>query len=114
MDSRCLGPYRRPNRKRRIPSQLLIASPSNFKILKIGPIGRVYKSTFGDAIRDSKFEIGLSLPSIRTMSADARAQELERRLILFFAAQIVDVASKLPRTTQGRHISSQVMRSATA
>ena len=48
------------------------------------------------------------------MSANARkAEDLERRLVLF-AAQIVDVSSKLPRTIQGRHISSQVIRCGTA
>jgi four helix bundle protein len=48
------------------------------------------------------------------MTADAKkAADLERRLVLF-AAQILDVSSKLPRTIQGRHISSQVMRCGTA
>ena len=43
----------------------------------------------------------------------AKGEELERRLVLF-AAQIVEVSTKLPRTIQGRHISSQIMRSGTA
>ena len=48
------------------------------------------------------------------MSADARkAQELERRLVVF-AAEIVDVSSKLPRTIQGRHICAQIVRCGTA
>jgi four helix bundle protein len=66
---------------------------------------------------DSKSEIRnwtVACLSIRAMSADAKkAEELERRFVLF-AAQIVDVSSKMPRTFQGRHISRQIMRSGTA
>jgi four helix bundle protein len=48
------------------------------------------------------------------MSVDAKkAEELERRFVLF-AAQIVAVSSKMPRTSQGRHISMQILRSGTA
>src|SRR5262245_27714817 len=48
------------------------------------------------------------------MTADAKkAEDLERRLVIF-AARILDVSSKLPRTIQGRHICSQVMRCGTA
>jgi four helix bundle protein len=43
----------------------------------------------------------------------SRADQLEKRLILF-AARIVSLSSKLPRTPQGRHISSQILRSGTA
>ena len=43
----------------------------------------------------------------------SRADQLEKRLILF-AAKIVSLSSKLPRTPQGRHISSQILRSGTA
>jgi four helix bundle protein len=42
-----------------------------------------------------------------------RAEQLERRLVLF-AAQVVAVSSKLPRTIPGRHIATQIVRSGTA
>jgi four helix bundle protein len=42
-----------------------------------------------------------------------KANQLEKRLISF-AAAIVSLSSKLPRTLQGRHISGQVLRSGTA
>ena len=41
------------------------------------------------------------------------ADELEKRLISF-AAKIVSLSSRLPRTQQGRHISGQILRSGTA
>jgi four helix bundle protein len=47
------------------------------------------------------------------MNTTSRADQLERRLIRF-AASIVSLTSKLPRTVQGRHISSQTLRSGTA
>src|SRR5437867_8666207 len=48
------------------------------------------------------------------MSATAsRANQLEKRLI-DFAAAIVSLSSKLPRTPQGRHICGQILRSGTA
>src|SRR5438876_2583756 len=48
------------------------------------------------------------------MSKDnSKADDLERRLISF-AATIIDLSSKLPRTPQGRHICVQVLRSGTA
>src|SRR5438128_11765193 len=48
------------------------------------------------------------------MSASlSKANELERRLISF-AAAIVGLSSKLPRTLQGRHICGQILRSGTA
>src|SRR5213594_1949650 len=48
------------------------------------------------------------------MSATAsRANQLEKRLI-DFAAAIVRLSSKLPRTPQGRHICGQILRSGTA
>src|SRR2546426_9126575 len=48
------------------------------------------------------------------MSAPAsKANQLEKRLI-GFAATIVSLSSKLPRTPQGRHISGQILRSGTA
>src|SRR3989442_14487716 len=47
------------------------------------------------------------------MSTPSRADELEKRLITF-AARIVALSSKLPRTPQGRHISNQILRSGTA
>ena len=43
----------------------------------------------------------------------SRANQLERRLISF-AAAIVSLSSKLPRTPQGRHICGQILRSGTA
>jgi len=43
----------------------------------------------------------------------SRADQLEKRLILF-AAKIVSLSSKLPKTQQGRHISSQILRSGTS
>ena|SRR5690242_17239497 len=43
----------------------------------------------------------------------SKANELEKRLISF-AAAIVSLSSKLPRTPQGRHISDQILRSGTA
>src|SRR5690349_8358143 len=42
-----------------------------------------------------------------------KAEDLERRFILF-AAQILDISGKLPRTVQGRHICSQIVRCGTA
>ena len=42
-----------------------------------------------------------------------KANELEKRLISF-AAAIVALSSKLPRTPQGRHICGQILRSGTA
>ena len=46
-------------------------------------------------------------------SISSRADQLEKRLILF-AAKIVSLSSKLPKTQQGRHISSQILRSGTS
>ena len=43
----------------------------------------------------------------------SKCDELERRLVLF-AAQIVNVSAKLPRTPEGRHVSSQILRCGTA
>src|SRR5688572_9302328 len=43
----------------------------------------------------------------------SKANDLERRLISF-AATIVRLSSKLPRTPQGRHICGQILRSGTA
>src|SRR5439155_27192739 len=48
------------------------------------------------------------------MSAPAsKANQLEKRLI-GFAATIVSLSSKLPRTPQGRYICGQILRSGTA
>ena len=52
-----------------------------------------------------------SVPDMNT--AASRANQLERRLISF-AAAIVSLSSKLPRTPQGRHICGQILRSGTA
>ena len=45
--------------------------------------------------------------------AESRANQLEKRLISF-AAAIVSLSAQLPRTTQGRHICGQILRSGTA
>jgi len=42
-----------------------------------------------------------------------KANQLEKRLICF-AAAIVLLSSKLPKTMQGRHICGQILRSGTA
>jgi four helix bundle protein len=48
------------------------------------------------------------------MSAYAsKADELQRRLVLF-AAKVVEISGKLPRTDQGRHVCSQILRSGTS
>ena|ERR1051326_3070293 len=46
-------------------------------------------------------------------AATSKANDLEKRLISF-AATIVRVSSKLPRTLQGRHMCAQILRSGTA
>ncbi len=43
----------------------------------------------------------------------SKADELERRLISF-GAEIITISTKLPRTSQGRHVSLQMLRSGTA
>jgi four helix bundle protein len=42
-----------------------------------------------------------------------KANDLEKRLISF-AAAVVTLSSKLPKTPQGRHICTQILRSGTA
>jgi four helix bundle protein len=46
-------------------------------------------------------------------TATSRANQLERRLVSF-AAAIVALSAKLPKTPQGRHICGQILRSGTA
>jgi four helix bundle protein len=46
-------------------------------------------------------------------STASKANQLEKRLILF-AAAILSLSSKLPKTPQGRHICNQILRSGTA
>ena len=46
-------------------------------------------------------------------SSLSKADQLEERLITF-AAAILSLSSKLPRTLQGRHVCSQILRSGTA
>jgi len=46
-------------------------------------------------------------------ASQSKADEIEKRLITF-AARIVSLSSKLPRTQRGRHISGQMLRSGTA
>src|ERR1700741_4423657 len=43
----------------------------------------------------------------------SKPEELEERFIAF-AARIVEISRKLPRTEEGRHFSKQVLRSGTA
>lgn len=43
----------------------------------------------------------------------SRPHELQKRFITF-AARIVAIAARLPRTKEGRHISAQMLRSGTA
>jgi four helix bundle protein len=43
----------------------------------------------------------------------SKADELEKRLIAF-AAAVLNLSSKLPKTPQGRHICGQIVRSGTA
>jgi len=43
----------------------------------------------------------------------SKSDQLERRLICF-AATIVSLSAKLPRTPQGRHICKQILRSGTS
>jgi four helix bundle protein len=42
----------------------------------------------------------------------SRADQLEKRLVAF-AASILSLSSKLPRTPQGRHVCTQLLRSGT-
>ena len=51
--------------------------------------------------------------ALRMNSTSPRANDLEKRLISF-AAAIVALSSRLPRTPQGRHICGQILRSGTA
>ena len=46
-------------------------------------------------------------------ATQSKANDLEKRLISF-AAVIVGLSSRLPRTPQGRHICDQILRSGTA
>jgi four helix bundle protein len=46
-------------------------------------------------------------------TSSSQANQLEKRLIAF-AASIVTLSSRLPRTPQGRHICDQILRSGTA
>ena len=43
----------------------------------------------------------------------SRSEELQERFISF-AAGIIEISAKLPRSPQGRHISGQILRSGTA
>jgi four helix bundle protein len=45
--------------------------------------------------------------------AESKADALQKRLVSF-AARILQVSAKLPRTAQGRHIAKQLLRSGTA
>src|SRR5262249_4138693 len=55
----------------------------------------------------------LSCPRSVMNTTAAKANELEKR-ITAFAAAIVSLSSKPPRTVQGRHICTQILRSRTA
>jgi len=43
----------------------------------------------------------------------SKSDELQLRLIAF-ASKVVEISAKLPRTAQGRHICSQILRSGTS
>jgi four helix bundle protein len=43
----------------------------------------------------------------------AKGDDIEERLIIF-AVQIIKLASKLPKTAAGRHVSGQILRSGTS
>ncbi len=45
--------------------------------------------------------------------AQAAAEALQERLVLF-AVNIIDLVTRLPKTTAGRHIAGQVLRSGTS
>ena len=51
-------------------------------------------------------ELGMNAPT-------SKADQMENRLISF-AAAIISLSSKLPRTVQGRHVCTQILRSGTA
>src|SRR5262245_7208022 len=46
-------------------------------------------------------------------TTSSKANDLEKRLISF-AAAIISLTSKLPKTPQGRHVCAQILRSGTA
>src|SRR5499427_6224517 len=46
-------------------------------------------------------------------TSPSKADQIEKRLISF-AATIVSISAKLPRTVQGRHMCAQILRSGTA
>jgi four helix bundle protein len=52
------------------------------------------------------YELGMSANTSKSV-------ELQGRLIAF-AARVVEISGKLPRTEEGRHICSQIIRSGTA
>ena len=59
-------------------------------------------------------QFGLEHAACTVVSVNTeRAEQLEHRLVLF-AAKVVAVSARLPRTIQGRHIAMQIMRSGTA
>lgn len=51
--------------------------------------------------------------TVAMSSTTSKADELEKRFISF-AAHIIDLSAKLPRTPQGRHVCLQMLRSGTA
>ena len=57
------------------------------------------------------WNISCSIAGMSTVAT--RANQLERRLISF-AAAIVSLSAKLPKTPQGRHVCGQILRSGTA
>ena len=67
-----------------------------------GSMGRQFRTVRNE----SCFALGMN-------TAPSRANQLERRLISF-AAAIVSLSSKLPRTPRGRHICGQILRSGTS
>jgi four helix bundle protein len=60
------------------------------------------------------FTFGRARAASRHMNTGtSKAAELEARLVSF-AAEILSISAKLPRTLQGRHVCSQILRSGTS
>ena len=51
--------------------------------------------------------------SCYSASMSSKAQELQKRLVLF-SAQVIQISGKLPKTVQASHIGKQLLRSGTA
>src|SRR4051812_48510642 len=85
-----------------------------FKIAEVGPVDYWTNPHSRTHLKSEIRSWTATCQVLFLMGANVRkAEELERRLVLF-AARVVDISSKLPRSIQGRHISSQIVRSGTA